>query len=80
MDAYVMMGTRVDPDSSYRFAMGETIDYLGEPVRRDKPLDFLAITDHAENLGFFIQLEDPQSELSTSTFGKMIAKHIADSP
>ncbi len=77
-DAFVLMGTRVDPDTAYRFARGDTVDYLGEPVRRQRPLDFLAITDHAENIGFFNQLDDPDSEFSRSEFGQGIAQQLAD--
>ncbi|MBV9994776.1 MAG: DUF3604 domain-containing protein [Caulobacteraceae bacterium] len=50
-DAFVLMGTRVGPEDAYRFASGETIAYLGAPIRRRWPLDFLAVTDHSEKLG-----------------------------
>lgn len=43
--------TETTPDDAYRFAMGEPVDYLGTVVRRRAPLDFLAVTDHAEYLG-----------------------------
>ena len=52
-DAYIMMGTKNTPDLAYKFARGETIDYLGHPVKRAWPLDFLAVTDHSENIGVF---------------------------
>jgi hypothetical protein len=49
---------RVDPDSAYRFAQGEPVglpplDARGNPtqfVQIDRPLDFAAVTDHAEFL------------------------------
>lgn len=69
-DAYLAVGTRNTPDDAYRFASGETVNYLGQPVRRDVPLDFLAVTDHAENMGVFNQLDDPRSVLSQSELGK----------
>jgi hypothetical protein len=50
MDAFAM-GTRTTPDDAFRYAMGETVDYFGKPQKRIVPLDFLALTDHAEYLG-----------------------------
>jgi len=67
-DAYIMGTSRVDPDEAYRFAKGETIDYLGKPIRRREPLDFLAVTDHSENMGVVNQLEDPNSAASRSNY------------
>ena len=43
--------TETTPDDAYRYARGEEVSYLGRPVRRRAPLDFLAVTDHAEYLG-----------------------------
>src|SRR5512147_2372708 len=43
--------TRITPDEAYRFARGEPVDYFGKQVKRNAPLDFLAVTDHAEYLG-----------------------------
>ena len=63
-DAYVLMGTKVDPDQAYRFAKGEPVDYLGEKVQRREPLDFLAVTDHSENIGVANETEDPSSAVA----------------
>jgi hypothetical protein len=72
-DAWAMMGTKITPDEAYRFAQGETIDYLGKKVHRaDPPLDFLAVTDHSEYLGVLRQLDDPNSAFSKSPVGKRI--------
>ena len=70
-DAYVLMGTRITPDQAYKFARGDTITFLGQPVRKKEPLDFLAVTDHSENIGVFYQLEDPKSAFSLSALGKL---------
>jgi hypothetical protein len=74
-DAYTMMGTRSTPDEAYRFARGEPITYLGQRVQRPRALDFTAVTDHAEYMGVFNQLDDPNSALSRSDLGKLIREH-----
>ncbi|MFO1511146.1 MAG: DUF3604 domain-containing protein [Steroidobacteraceae bacterium] len=69
-DAYGFTEARTDPDLAYRFARGEEVEYLGKKVRRHEPLDFMAVTDHAEYMGFLNQLDDAQSALSRSDFGR----------
>ncbi|WP_239806225.1 DUF3604 domain-containing protein [Croceicoccus hydrothermalis] len=56
-DAF-LTGTRgVAPEEAYRFAMGDTITAdNGMDARLRRPLDFIAITDHAEYLGVFPRL------------------------
>lgn len=72
LDAYFIGAAKVDPDLAYRFAKGEIIEYLGQRVQRREPLDFLAVTDHAENIGVLNQLDDPDSEVSRSDVGKRL--------
>jgi len=68
-DAYILFGAQVDPDAAYRFARGESVDFLGGRAKRNEPLDFLAVTDHSENIGVFNSLDDPNSEFSKSEAG-----------
>ncbi len=51
LDAAGEFGVETLPDDAYRFAKGEAVEYNGQMVRRHAPLDFLAVTDHAEYLG-----------------------------
>lgn len=46
-------GVRVGPEDAYRYARGEAIDHVsGLPIHLvGPPLDFMALTDHAEYLG-----------------------------
>ena len=46
-------GNRLDPRAAYRFARGEEITATsGQPARLARPLDWLAITDHSDGMGF----------------------------
>ena len=61
-DAYALDNVSLTPADAYRFARGgAAVDLNGEDVRLRRPLDFLAVTDHAEFLGVFVRLlnEDP---------------------
>ena len=50
-DAF-LFGTREDPDAAYEFAKGNAITHpAGFDLQLDRPLDFLAVADHAEYLG-----------------------------
>ena len=50
LDAY-LGGTRLTPSDAYRFAKGEEVEVNGGPFQRKRPLDFTAVTDHAEYMG-----------------------------
>ena len=46
-------GNRLGPRAAYRFAKGEEVAATtGQPVRLARPLDWLAITDHSDGMGF----------------------------
>ena len=57
-----MGGATVGPDEAYRVSRGETITaFSGWKVKLVRPLDFVVISDHSENLGLadFIRRSDP---------------------
>ena len=55
-DAY-LMGTRRTPDEAYEFAKGAGIEHAsGFKMQMKKPLDFLAVADHAFYLGMMREL------------------------
>ncbi len=50
-------GARLPPRDAYRFARGEeVISSTGLPVKLSRPLDFLVVADHSDNMGFFPDL------------------------
>ncbi len=52
-------GNRLGLDAAYRFARGEQVNSTrGGPVRLSRPLDFLVVADHSDNMGFFPDLLD----------------------
>ena len=64
-------GTAATVDDAYRFGRGEPLPlrlkfdppgYQGPVLRISSPLDFMAVTDHAEALGESSLCYDPQSE------------------
>ena len=50
-------GARLGPKEAYRFAKGEEImASSGQRVKLSRPLDFLVVADHSDNMGFFPKL------------------------
>ena len=63
-DAY-LMGTRNTPDDAYEFAKGAAIPHAsGFMMQMKKPLDFLAVSDHAFYLGMMREIADGRVEHS----------------
>ena len=57
-----MAGATLGPDEAYRVSRGETVTaHSGWKIKLVRPLDFLVVADHAENLGVadFIRRSDP---------------------
>ena len=58
-DAF-LFGTLTSPDDAYRFAKGEAVRHAGGfDLQLDRPLDFLAVTDHAFYLGMYWGWRNP---------------------
>jgi len=67
-----MVGCTLGPEDAYRFAMGETVvSSTGVPARLQRPLDFLVVSDHAENLGLAPAIAESNPKLLESEWGKM---------
>jgi hypothetical protein len=68
-----MIGNKLTPDEAYRFALGEVVTTsTGQRARLIRPLDFLVISDHAENLGLAPMIKESNPELLKSDWGREI--------
>jgi len=87
-------GTKVTPDMAYKFARGERVRVPAVQVSRQQrlpasaevaaqrawPLDFAAVTDHAEYMGAAHQLDDAGSAFSQTELGKQIRQFAMRPP
>ena len=57
------LGVQTTPEDTYRFARGEPIEHVSgsQIALTGPPLDFLAVTEHAEYMGVTATLDDPES-------------------
>jgi hypothetical protein len=69
-----MLGNRLGPDEAYRFARGEVVvSSIGVRARLQRPLDFLVVSDHAENLGLAPMIAEKNPDLLRTEFGREIS-------
>jgi hypothetical protein len=79
LDAYATGNTTITPDLAYRYARGIAIRQPGidRKVQIRRPLDFLAVTDHAEFLGLQVMLDNRDPLLTSTPWGvKVLAAHV----
>ena len=75
-DAYIF-GVRLTADDAYRFAKGETVTATsGEAIRLHRPLDFLMVSDHAENMGVIARIDAGDKKLLATEVGKRTARAL----
>jgi hypothetical protein len=68
-----MTGTTLGPEEALRFARGEEVmSNHGLPAKLIRPLDFIVIADHAENLGVAPMIESSDPLLLKNEFGKKL--------
>ena len=64
-------GNRLGFEDAYRFARGEELTASGgERVKLSRPLDFLVIADHSDNMGFFPALFAGKPEMLADPTGR----------
>jgi len=72
-DAYIF-NVRATPDDAYDYARGGTVKHpMGFDMRLESgPLDFLAVTDHAEYIGVLQAIDTPGTGYSRVSFAKQL--------
>jgi len=66
-----LIGATTTPDDAYRFAKGEQVmSSHGVAAQLQRPLDFLVVSDHAENLGLTIALAEAREILEANDWGR----------
>ncbi len=67
------VGATTVPDDAFRFAKGEMVtSSTGVPAKLKRPLDWLVVTDHSENLGLPTAARDNNPDLVADSWGKQI--------
>ena len=69
-------GARLGPADAYRFAKGEQVTASsGQPAKLSRPLDFLVVADHSDNMGFFPDLLAGKPEHHGGSDRPEVARH-----
>jgi hypothetical protein len=64
-------GARLTPADAHRFARGEELtSSTGLRVKLSRPLDFLVVADHSDNMGFFPRLYAGEPEMLADPTGR----------
>ena len=64
-------GARLGPEDAYRFARGEQVESTtAGKARLARPLDFLVVADHSDNMGFFPDLFAGNQAILADATGK----------
>lgn len=67
-DAYAFGDTMAGPEEFYQYSLGQpTVHPGGYKVQITKPLDWAAVTEHAEHMGIIQEAQNPDSPLRKSS-------------
>ena len=71
-DAF-LFNTRATPDDAYEFARGKPLKHpLGATFQLERPLDFMAVTDHGFFMGSMMKMTDPSHRLSKHPLARIV--------
>jgi hypothetical protein len=72
-------GARLGARDAYRFARGEEVTASsGQPAKLSRPLDFLVVADHSDNMGVFPDLFAGKPEILADPTGRKWYQMIMD--
>ena len=72
-------GSKTTPSDAYAWAQGKAITGSGGPeIQLKTPLDFYMVSDHAEFMGVFNQMANPDSPLSKTELAKGVTSPDAN--
>lgn len=71
-DAFIY-NVRTSPDDAYLYAKGHKIPHVsGDSIQINRPLDFMAVTDHAEYMGVLMQMLDDDAPIAQLDLSKRV--------
>ena len=66
-------GNRLGPEDAYEFARGDEVTSTGGyKVRLSRPLDFLVVADHSDNMGLFTRIFESNPDIMSDKEGRRI--------
>ena len=72
LDAYIG-GARITPDEAYKFAQGADVVINGQKHNIGRPLDWVAVSDHAEFIGEMYSTQVPAPRAVTTRCSRSCA-------
>ncbi|WP_217909615.1 DUF3604 domain-containing protein [Desulfosediminicola flagellatus] len=74
-----LFGNTLMPEDAYRLARGEEItSSTGQPVKLSRPLDWLAVTDHSDNMGLATDIQKGAPNILAEPKGREWAEGFAE--
>ena len=70
-------GNRLGPEDAYQFARGDEVTSTGGyKVKLSRPLDFLVVADHSDNMGLFTRIFESHPDIMSDKEGRRIHNAI----
>jgi hypothetical protein len=74
-----MIGNMLGPDEAFRFARGKKVRAsMGAYAQLVRPLDFLVVAEHAENLGLAPMIAESNPQLLANDWGRKVHDLVKD--